>query len=58
LLILGGITHAVLQLIPVNELAGTVANLIFVVAIFSEMFAHHYRKQEETDPTATARAEV
>jgi len=46
LLILGGITHAVFQLIPLNELAGTVANLIPVVAIFSEMFAHHYREQE------------
>ena len=46
LLILGGITRAVFQLIPLNELAGTVANLIPVVAIFSEMFAHHYREQE------------
>ena len=46
LLILSGITHAVFQLIPLNELAGTVANLIPVVAIFSEMFAHHYREQE------------
>ena len=46
LLILGGITRAVFQLIPLNELAGTVANLIPVVGIFTEMFAHHYRERE------------
>jgi len=46
LLILGGITRAVFQLLPLNELAGTVANLIPVVGIFAEMFAHHYREQE------------
>jgi hypothetical protein len=46
LLILGGITHAVFQLVPLSELAGTGANLVPVVAIFSEMFAQHYREQE------------
>ncbi len=46
LLILGGITRAVFQLVPLSELAGTGANLVPVVAIFSEMFAQHYREQE------------
>ena len=46
LLILGGITCAVFQLIPLNETAGAVANLIPVVGIFAEMFAHHYRERE------------
>ena len=45
-LILGGITRAVFQLTPLNETAGAVANLIPVVGIFAEMFAHHYREQE------------
>jgi len=54
LLILGGITRAVFQLIPLNELAGTVANLIPVVGIFAEMFAHHYREREWIGPTVAA----
>jgi len=29
-----------------NELAGTVANLVPVVGIFADMFAHHYRERE------------
>ena len=46
LLILGGLTRAGFQLVSLNELAGTVANLVPVVGIFADMFAHHYREQE------------
>jgi len=46
LLILGGLTRAGFQLVSLNELAGTVANLVPVVGIFADMFAHHYRERE------------
>lgn len=46
LLILGGITRALFQLAPMDELTGTMANLVPVVGIFVEMFAHHYRERD------------
>ena len=46
LLVLGGITRALFQLIPMSELTATAANLIPFVGIVAEMFAHHYRENE------------
>ena len=46
LLILGGITRALFQLVPMSEFTGTVANLIPLAGIFAEMFASHYRENK------------
>ena len=46
LLILGGITRGLFQLFPMSEFSGTIANLIPLMSIFAEMFAHHYREKE------------
>ncbi|WP_227354206.1 hypothetical protein [Haladaptatus salinisoli] len=46
LLILGGITRALFQLISMSEFIGTVANLVPLAGIFAEMFAHHYRENK------------
>lgn len=45
LLILGGVTLALYQLIPMGELTGTVAHLIPTTGIFVELFAVHYRDE-------------
>ncbi|RZV05226.1 hypothetical protein BDK88_4249 [Natrinema hispanicum] len=45
LLILGGFTLALYQLIPMGELTGTVAHLIPTTGIFVELFAVHYRDE-------------
>jgi hypothetical protein len=45
LLVVGGITRGLFQFVPMTELAGTVANLVPLVGIFVEMYAHHYRTE-------------
>ncbi|EMA15411.1 hypothetical protein ACNO8S_19970 (plasmid) [Haloarcula sp. KBTZ06] len=46
LLMLGGFTLALHQLIPMGELAGAIANFIPALGIFVELFAEHYREQD------------
>lgn len=46
LLILGGFTSASYLLISMDELTGTVAQLVPVIGIFTELFAAHYRNQD------------
>lgn len=46
LLVAGGISRAVFQLVPTNELTGTVANLVPFLGIVAETYAHHYRERD------------
>ena len=46
LLILGGLTHGLLQLVAMNQFIGTVANGIIFVGIVAEIFAQHYRESQ------------
>ena len=46
LLMLGGISRALFQLIPMDELTGTVANLIPFLGLIAEMYAQHYREHD------------
>ena len=46
LLILGGVTLAVYQLVPMGELTGAVAHLVPTAGIFVELLAAHYRSQD------------
>jgi hypothetical protein len=46
LFVLGGISRMLYQLVPLDEFAGTVANLIPLFGVFAMMYAHHYRENE------------
>jgi len=46
LLILGGLTLALYQLIPMAEFTGAVAHFIPTTGIFVELFANHYRDED------------
>ncbi|GKZ16163.1 hypothetical protein [Haladaptatus sp. T7] len=46
LFVLGGISRALYQLVPMDEFAGTVANLVPVFGVFAMMYAQHYRENE------------
>ncbi|EFW91564.1 hypothetical protein ZOD2009_13411 [Haladaptatus paucihalophilus DX253] len=46
LLVLGGISRALYQLVPMDEFTGTVANLILLFGVFAMMYAKHYRENE------------
>jgi len=47
LLMAGGLSLALFQLLPMSEMAGTAANLIPFSGILAEIYADHYRKQAE-----------
>jgi hypothetical protein len=47
LLVIGGITRGLFQFIPMTEFTGTAANLIPLIGVFTEMFAHHYRTESQ-----------
>ncbi|WP_231187117.1 hypothetical protein [Haladaptatus sp. DYF46] len=46
LFVLGGISRALYQLVPMDEFAGTVANLVPLFGVFAMMYAQHYRENE------------
>lgn len=46
LLVIGGVSRGLFQAVPMGELAGMIANLIPTIAIFTELFASHYREQK------------
>lgn len=46
LLLLGGVSRGVYQLVPMDEFAGTVANLIPLFGIIAVLFDQHYRDHE------------
>ncbi len=46
LVVLGGVSRALYQLVPMDETTGTVANVIPILGIFAMMFAQHYRENE------------
>ena len=46
LLIVGGASRALFQLVSLSEFTGAIANLVPALGIFAEMFADHYRNQD------------
>ncbi|ODR80298.1 hypothetical protein BG842_05865 [Haladaptatus sp. W1] len=46
LFVLGGISRALYQLVPMDETTGTVANLVPAFGVFAMMYAQHYRENE------------
>ncbi|KZN22728.1 hypothetical protein A4G99_18450 [Haladaptatus sp. R4] len=46
LLVLGGVSRALYQLVPMDEFTGTVANVIPLFGIFAMMYVQHYRENE------------
>lgn len=46
LFVLGGVSRALYQLVPMDEFAGTVANLVPLFGVFAMMYAQHYRENE------------
>ncbi|MCO8256142.1 hypothetical protein NKF26_20230 [Haladaptatus sp. AB618] len=46
LLVLGGVSRALYQLVPMDEFTGTVANVIPLFGIFAMMYARHYGENE------------
>jgi len=46
LFVLGGISRALYQLVPMDEFTGTVANLVPLFGVFAMMYAQHYRENE------------
>jgi len=46
LLVIGGASRALYQLVPMDEATGTVTNLLAVVGICAILFGRQYRKNE------------
>ena len=46
LFVLGGISRALYQLVPMDEFTGTVANLVPLFGVIAMMYAQHYRENE------------
>jgi hypothetical protein len=46
LFVLGGISRALYQLVPMDEFTGTAANLVPVFGIFAMMYPQQYRENE------------